>query len=147
LPHGMAAKGGARIGRMRWSFARYVSLLLLVVILAALGSWRLHAKALAHELAHDRGTAHAGAHDHPLAALLEADDDDDGDLTCGSHRHRDADHEVLHAIGHGAPAVLSTFGTSPYVEPGMVPCHFVAHRLEYSAAEAPFRPPRQAIPA
>lgn len=120
-------------------FLRAVSIALLAVFLTSFGTWNLHAKALAHELEHAAGVAHA-SHDR-------SEGEDHGHLPAAegapaSEPPSEAEHAVLHAVGSLPAAAVASLRSFSALPSGFVRSHFIVPPVEHSTGEAPFRPPR-----
>ena len=110
---------------MASSASRALSMLLLLSFLSGLGTWSLHAKAYAHEVAHQAGTAHDADHDgdHPAP-------------------EGDGDHALLHALGSAPAAMLPVTVLMAAAASGIVTTLFSDPAIARSPGETPFRPPR-----
>ena len=100
-------------------------MLLLLAFLCGLGTWSLHAKAYAHEVAHQAGTAHDADHDHDEPAP-----------------EGDGDHALLHAIGSAPAGMLPALFFANVPAAGVVTTLFIEPPIAPSPGETPFRPPR-----
>lgn len=127
---------------MASSLVRTIARLLLVVLLTGLGSWDLHAQALAHGIGHDSAASlwMAVGESHVVHAGHEHDDDP---VLHAGEPTGEMDHGVLHAMGNVPAAALAGFlHCSQFIPCGVVSSFFVAPRVEHSTREAPYRPPR-----